>query len=97
MDHTCIVCGYPHLTEAPRLKGGGGSFEICPCCGFQFGVDDDDRGITHAAARAAWVKHGMKWHSRNAPPAGWNPKVQLARWVDVSESQKSAGPTQPRP
>lgn len=96
MEHTCIVCGYPHLTEAPRPKHGGGSFEICPSCGFQFGVDDDDRGIAHAAARAAWVRKGMKWHSRSPAPADWNPKVQLQRWLEANEPQKPARPANPR-
>ena len=25
----------------------GGSYEICPSCGFQFGVSDDDLGSTY--------------------------------------------------
>jgi hypothetical protein len=43
----CPVCGYPGLEEDPRPAIGGGSFEICPSCGFQFGVSDDDRGLTY--------------------------------------------------
>ena len=48
MNHKCPVCGYPKLEEAPRTQAGGGSYEICPSCGFQFGVSDDDRGFTYA-------------------------------------------------
>ena len=40
--HRCPVCGYRKLREKPRTYDGGGSFEICPSCGFQFGVSDDD-------------------------------------------------------
>lgn len=77
MPHTCPVCAYPDLTEPPRSKSGGGSYEICPCCGFQFGVDDDDRGLTHAAARERWVRAGATWSSSTPPPKGWSAKAQL--------------------
>jgi hypothetical protein len=31
MTHTCPVCGYGGLTEAPRSPTtGGGYYEICP-------------------------------------------------------------------
>jgi transposase-like protein len=57
----CPVCGFPHLTEAPRSLAGGASYEICPSCGFQFGVDDEDKGHSYAAWRADWQKRGMPW------------------------------------
>jgi hypothetical protein len=77
MKHTCPVCGFPKLTEAPRSKSGGGSFEICPSCGFQFGVSDDDQGFTYAKWRARWKKSGMKWAGVSAAPKNWNPAAQL--------------------
>ena len=80
MKHTCPVCGYPDLREAPRSKRSGGSYEICPSCGFQFGVTDDDRGFTYEAWRKLWVEGGMVWdQGRSQPPAGWNPRLQLAQ------------------
>jgi hypothetical protein len=81
MKHTCPVCGYPKLQEAPRLPGGGGSYEICPSCGFQFGVSDEDRGFTYEQWRARWKADGMKWSSKQEPPRDWDPAVQLARIV----------------
>ena len=38
--NTCPVCGYDGLYEPPYNEKGSGSYEICPCCGFQFGYDD---------------------------------------------------------
>ncbi len=78
MSHTCPVCGFPKLTEAPRSLSGGGSSEICPACGYQHGVDDDDKGISHSAAREAWKRSGMKWHSKSAQPKDWKPEQRLA-------------------
>lgn len=90
MSHTCPVCGFPELTEPPRSKGGGGSYEICPSCGFQFGVSDDDRGISHEQWRAAWREAGMKWSSHQAPPPGWDAAAQLATF-SVKRKRRKAG------
>ena len=78
MAHPCPVCGYPELREPPR--SGGGSYEICPCCGFQFGVSDDDCHFTYEQWRIKWRKSGMKWTSRSLTrPAKWNPGQQLTQ------------------
>ena len=79
MKHTCPVCGYPKLKEAPRTQHGGGSYEICPSCGFQFGVSDDDRGFTYEQWRVKWQADGMKWSSERKIPRGWNPTAQVAK------------------
>ncbi|MDQ2868647.1 MAG: hypothetical protein M3R59_09605 [Verrucomicrobiota bacterium] len=78
MKHTCPVCGYPKLKEPPRSTSGGGSYEICPSCGFQFGVSDDDGGFTYDTWRARWRSEGMKWSSTAKPTAHWDPVAQLA-------------------
>ncbi len=77
MKPVCPVCGFPDLTEAPRSPSGGGSFEICPSCGFQFGVSDDDQGFTYSKWRAAWKKNGCRWSSRLPAPANWDGAAQL--------------------
>jgi transposase-like protein len=85
MKHACPVCGYPDLREAPRSKRSGGSYEICPSCGFQFGVTDDDQGLSYEQWRETWRDGGMKWSSQRTQPANWDPAAQLAR---VSGAQK---------
>lgn len=82
MNHTCPVCGYPKLKEAPRSRDGGGSYEICPSCGFQFGVSDDDAGFSYKQWREKWQAGGMKWSSANPPPAHWDPAAQLRQLKD---------------
>ncbi len=78
--HTCTVCGWPQLSEAPRSVSGGASFEICPCCGFQHGVSDDDEGMSPAQWRAKWVEDGMPWSSASwLAPVRWSGKRQLAK------------------
>jgi hypothetical protein len=77
--HVCLVCDYPHLSEPPRSEFGGGSFEICPCCGFQFGVNDDGEGISYDDWRRKWENGGMKWASFDIkPPRDWKPVAKFA-------------------
>ena len=88
MKHHCPVCNFPDLTEPPRSKSGGGSFEICPSCGFQFGVSDDDAGITYDQWRERWIKDGAKWSSRQRLPTGWDAAAQLAGRVNKPSEKK---------
>jgi hypothetical protein len=88
MPYTCPVCGYSGLTEPPRSQEGGGSYEICPSCGFQFGVTDDDRGYSYALWRQQWIKSGMHWSSAGIKqPTEWNPVKQLRALGVVSDTE----------
>ena len=70
MSHKCPVCAYPDLAAPPI------DFEICPCCGTEFGLDDDQKD--HDELRSDWIARDMRWFSRaNRPPLGWNPARQL--------------------
>ncbi|MGX4765260.1 hypothetical protein ACWH4V_05635 [Bacillus mojavensis] len=40
MKYICPVCGFKGLTEPAYDDRGNHSYEICLCCGFQFGFDD---------------------------------------------------------
>lgn len=87
MGYICPVCGYPDLHEPPRsARTGGGSYEICPSCGFEFGVTDDDKGFTYDQWRQRWIDRGMLWESAGVRPApqGWDPRAQLQRLLDDS-------------
>lgn len=70
---------------------GGGSFEICSCCGFQFGVSDDDRGYTFERWRLRWVNQGLPWTDQDRPPPkDWDPYTQLAR-IGVTWARRDGG------
>jgi hypothetical protein len=71
-QYTCPVCYYTAMPD-PVEEGN-----ICPCCGTEFGYDDDF-GVTHDQLRAAWITAGAEWFSPVlSPPMTWNPFVQLA-------------------
>ena len=84
-SYTCPVCGYAGLSEPPRTASGGGSYEICPSCWFEFGVSDEDRGYSYPAWRQEWIEAGMPWRSAEIepPPDGWNPEEQLRQVTDL--------------
>lgn len=74
----CPVCGYAGLDEPPRTPESGPSYEICPSCGFEFGVTDDDRGFSYTGWRQEWIADGTRWWSRaHREPPGWDPDAQL--------------------
>lgn len=55
--YTCPVCGYKRLDQDPKQR----LYNICPCCGTEFGSDDFDR--SHAELRNIWIAHGARWWS----------------------------------
>lgn len=76
--YMCPVCGYSGLQETPYNTYGHGSYEICVCCGFQFGYDDfPDKEQGFDNWRKKWRKDGYPWFSkRTPPPLNWNPVEQ---------------------
>src|SRR5206468_2220706 len=86
MPFTCPVCGFSALVQPARTHEGGGSQEICPSCGIQFGYDDEAGGdlsarqMIYGEWRRRWIAGGMRWdNGRTTPPADWDPKEQLRR------------------
>jgi len=81
MKNICFVCGYDNLFEPPYSKYGGASDEICPCCSFQYGLDDyeyEDKKTAFAEWRKKWIKQRYPWFSdTRRPPHNWNPSKQL--------------------
>lgn len=68
--YTCPVCRYPAMRNPPC------DFNICPCCGVEFGYEDANR--SHEDLRAVWIESGRKWWSPvEAAPKDWDPASQL--------------------
>jgi hypothetical protein len=68
MRYQCPVCLFSGLPYPPT------DYHICPCCGTEFGNDDEE--FTHTQLRDLWIAHGAKWFF-GAPTADWNPYMQL--------------------
>lgn len=88
MKYICPVCGYAQMDDVAYDENGDASFEICSCCGFQFGVDDDveiedgiflSRSEAHYLYRANWLKDGAKIFNDYAFERGQAKGEPLAR------------------
>lgn len=68
--YTCPVCFFDQMPDPDK------DFNICPCCGTEFGNDDVD--VSHAELRADWIHSGAQWFF-GVPPVGWNRWLQVMR------------------
>ena len=68
MSYSCPVCKYIGLKYPPT------NHNICPCCGTEFGYDDNRK--THTELHQEWVTSGARWFD-GLPPVGWDPNMQL--------------------
>ncbi len=80
--YICPVCGYSELEESPYDKFGDSSFEICPCCGTEFGYHDfvknkKDLTLRWKSLREKWLRKNAKWHFPEKKPKKWSLKEQL--------------------
>lgn len=72
MKFDCPVCGFSEMPY-PAVP-----YNICPCCGTEFGVDD--RHTQPAELRSTWIKAGLPWFDDiTSPPHSWDPYAQLSR------------------
>jgi hypothetical protein len=83
---TCPVCGFDSLSRPLE------PFDICPCCGTEFGYDDS--ALNHEELRMRWMRTGADWWSAAAvPPPNWSPTAQLLRAnllpVDLASTEGS--------
>jgi hypothetical protein len=75
--YICPVCGFPELNEPPFGVSSEPSYEICSCCGFEFGFDCGDDKQTFAKFRQNWLAHGAPWFMPGLKPIGWDVEKQL--------------------
>lgn len=76
--YICPVCGYDKLHEMPYRQGCP-SYEICSCCGFEFGFDDMDQKESFESYRKSWIDQGAKWFTPGKKPDNWDLNEQLKK------------------
>jgi len=86
MKYLCHVCGYPDLDEPPYDPvTGSASFDICPCCGCEFGYSDPKPASNKPFLRE-WIRFGTPWHEPGSKPLHWDAKQQL-KGINVDYDQ----------
>ena len=75
-QHTCRICGL-YIEELPWGEDGlSPTYEICPCCGVEFG--NEDYTVESAKRyRIEWINKGLNWFDPSEKPKYWNEKEQL--------------------
>lgn len=66
----CPICGlaWAEARESEELRT---SFDICECCGCEYGHDDTP------AYRTQWLNAGGQWFEPQKRPKDWNMQLQL--------------------
>jgi hypothetical protein len=76
VEHHCRVCGLHHLDPPWGDDGKCPTYEICDCCGVEFGYEDATlEGVKKA--RSEWLAKGSQWFSPEARPSDWDQEAQL--------------------
>ena len=76
----CPVCGFKGLEENPYANSKEPSFEICACCGYEFGFDDSSDTSaekSYQTYREKWIKEGANWLLPQFMPSDWQLNKQL--------------------
>jgi hypothetical protein len=68
----CPVCGWDKLSSPPYNVYGEPSYEICTCCGFEYGYTDGDLGFSFVDWRKKWEKDGFVFkYPTKYTPVDW--------------------------
>ena len=78
----CRVCGYKLKFSPWGEDNDTPTYEICPCCGAEFGCDDYNLESIKAY-REKWIKAGAKWFNPKMMPDNWNLEKQLHNMKSV--------------
>ena len=75
-NHKCRICGFHNDYFPWGENGEKPNFELCPCCGVQFGKED----VTLESIqkyRKEWLRKGGKWFIKKDRPENWDIDEQM--------------------
>jgi hypothetical protein len=75
-EHNCRVCGL-HIADFPWGEFGNcPTYEICSCCGVEFGNEDYTVESTKLY-REKWKSDGYNWFESTEKPEKWDMEEQF--------------------
>jgi len=75
-NKTCRICGLAQARAPWGEDGKTPTFEICDCCGVEFGYEDaTSKGVREYRKR--WLDHGAEWWEPTRRPENWDLSEQL--------------------
>ncbi len=75
--YLCPVCGLNELKEEPFNKKNVPSYEICSCCGFEFGFNGENNKKCFSEYRNRWIAEGFTWFMVDLKPKNWDYRKQI--------------------
>ena len=70
-----------HGSPPYRHRYGEASYDVCRCCGFEFGSDDEPvlgtTGDSFTEHLRVWISGGCPWFQPEQRPADWSLEQQL--------------------
>jgi len=76
--HNCRVCGFYNKTLPWGEDEKSPTYEICPCCGVEFGNEDSEIESTKKY-RQKWLEEGAIWFDKKERTEDWNLSLQLSK------------------
>lgn len=74
--YICRVCGAEQLDPPWGDDGRNATFDICDCCGVEFGYEDATlTGVRRY--REKWLSTGANWNIAKSKPENWLLEEQL--------------------
>jgi hypothetical protein len=75
-NFACRVCGLIQGEEPWGENGENPNFDICDCCGTEFGYQDCTKESVKAN-RKRWLEAGANWSVLKEKPKDWDIEKQL--------------------
>lgn len=72
----CRVCGFDNGSPMWGDDGKTPNYEICDCCGVEFGYEDYTIESLHSF-RSKWIDKGTPWFNKKSKPENWDFKEQF--------------------
>lgn len=71
--HCCRVCGLHFDDFCPWGESGKEpSYDICPCCGIEFGYGDETRRTVLSYRKFWFENNGAQWFHPEDKPKNWS-------------------------
>lgn len=83
----CRVCGLYIDTPPWGENYTTPTYEICPCCGVEFGNEDYDYESV-IIYRENWINQGANWFLNKEKPQIWNIKKQMMNIPKTFQDKK---------
>jgi hypothetical protein len=86
--YECRICGYSNKDYPWGEDGKSPSYQICPCCGVQFGIND----ITPEDMQRyfkEWEKNDLRWNNPKEKPVKWVIDEQIKnKWISKERDKE---------